>query len=124
MKLDYSPQVMDHFEHPRNFGELKKHNGSALIGNPACGDMIKIYVEIASNRIHDISFQTLGCVAAVAASSALTTLAKGKSIADARAITNRDIANYLGGLPKQKLACSNFASDALRAALDNYLQKH
>lgn len=120
MKLDYSPTVIDHFEHPRNYGELPAANGVAMIGNPSCGDTIKISLLVKNGIIDQARFQTLGCVAAVAASSALTTLIKGKTLAAAEAVTNQDVARALGGLPPQKLSCSNFAADALKAAIKNY----
>ncbi len=120
MKLDYSPTVIDHFEHPRNYGELPNANGQAMIGNPSCGDTIKISLQVKNGIIEQVKFQTLGCVAAVAASSVLTTLVKGKTITDAEKITNQNVADALGGLPKQKLSCSNFSADALRAAINNY----
>ncbi len=120
MKLDYSPTVIDHFEHPRNYGELPAANGQAMIGNPSCGDTIKISLSVKNGIIDQVAFQTLGCVAAVAASSVLTTMVKGKTVAEAEKVTNQEVADALGGLPKQKLSCSNFAADALRAAIDNY----
>jgi len=120
MKLDYSPTVIEHFEHPRNYGELSLANGVAMIGNPSCGDTIKMSLLIKNGIIEQVSFQTLGCVAAVAASSVLTTLVKNKTVAEAERVTNQDVATALGGLPVQKLSCSNFAADALKAAIKNY----
>lgn len=120
MKLEYSPTVIDHFEHPRNYGELAGANGSAMIGNPSCGDTIKISLLVKNGIIVRVAFQTLGCVAAVAASSALTTLVTGKALAEAERIDNTMVARALGGLPPQKLSCSNFAADALKAAIKDY----
>ncbi len=120
MKLDYSPTVIDHFEHPRNYGELADANGQAMIGNPSCGDTIKIYLRIKNGIIEKAAFQTLGCVAAVAASSALTILVTGKTLQQAEQITNQQVAESLGGLPAPKMSCSNFAANALHAAIQNY----
>ncbi len=120
MKIDYSERVLDHFNNPKNQGEISGADASAQVGNPVCGDMIKIDLKITDNKITDIKFQTLGCVAAVAASSAITELAMNKSVSEARNIINKDVAEYLDGMPEQKLTCSNFAADALKKALKNY----
>ncbi len=120
MKLGYSPIVIDHFKHPRNYGELPGANGQALIGNPSCGDTIKISLLIKNGIIERATFQTLGCVAAVAASSVLTTLIQGKSLKEAENISKEEVARALGGLPPQKMSCSNFSTDALHAAIANY----
>ena len=119
MGLEYNDKVKDYFENPRNFGDIPDADGIGEVGNPACGDIIKIYVKVADGQISAIKFQTLGCVAAVAASSAITEMAKGKTLEAARQITTEQVAAYLGGLPTQKLGCSNFAADALQSALDD-----
>lgn len=116
----YSKTVMDHFKSPRNVGTLEDADGVGEIGNPLCGDMMTIYLKVADEKIEDIKFQTFGCGAAIAVSSMLTEIAKGKSIEDAKKITNRDVANALEGLPKNKLHCSNLGADALKAAIKDY----
>ncbi|MFC1721576.1 iron-sulfur cluster assembly scaffold protein [Patescibacteria group bacterium] len=117
MGLEYTDKVKDHFANPRNSGDIADADGIGEVGNPTCGDIIKIYIKVTDRKIVDIKFQTLGCVAAVAASSAITELAQGKSIERASQITNQQVADYLGGLPKQKISCSNFAADALKEAI-------
>jgi nitrogen fixation NifU-like protein len=116
----YSKTVMDHFKAPRNVGTIEDADGVGEIGNPLCGDMMTIYLKVADEQIKDIKFQTFGCGAAIAVSSMLTEIAKGKSIEDAKKITNRDVANALEGLPKNKLHCSNLGADALKAAIKDY----
>jgi nitrogen fixation NifU-like protein len=116
----YSPIVMDHFKNPRNVGEIENADGVGEVGNPLCGDMMTIYLKIAEDRIQDIKFKTFGCGAAIAVSSMLTEMAKGKSLDEAREITNKDVAAALEGLPKNKLHCSNLGADALQKAIKNY----
>ena len=116
----YSKTVMDHFKNPRNVGVLDQADGVGEVGNPICGDMMTIYLKVADNHIEDIKFQTFGCGAAIAVSSMLTEMAKGKSIEDARKISNKDVAEALEGLPKNKLHCSNLGADALHIAIKNY----
>lgn len=116
----YSKTVMDHFRKPRNVGTIEDANGIGEVGNPLCGDMMTIYLKVKDDRIDDIKFQTFGCGAAIAVSSMLTELAKGKTLDEARKITNKDVANALEGLPKNKLHCSNLGADALHGAIKNY----
>jgi len=116
----YSKTVMDHFKSPRNVGVMENPDGIGEIGNPLCGDMMTIYLRIADETIKDIKFQTFGCGAAIAVSSMLTELAKGKSIEEAKKITNKDVAKALEGLPKNKLHCSNLGADALHQAIQDY----
>jgi len=116
----YSKTVMDHFRKPRNVGVMEDADGVGEIGNPLCGDMMTIYLRIKDEQIDDIKFQTFGCGAAIAVSSMLTEIAKGKSITEAKAITNKDVAEALEGLPKNKLHCSNLGADALQAAIKDY----
>lgn len=116
----YSEKVMDHFKKPRNVGVIDDADGVGEVGNPLCGDMMSIYLKIKNEVIKDIKFQTFGCGAAIAVSSMLTEIAKGKSIADAKAITNKDVAKALEGLPKNKLHCSNLGADALHLAIKDY----
>jgi len=116
----YNKTVMDHFRNPRNVGVIEKADGVGEVGNPLCGDIMTIYLKIEDERIEDIKFQTFGCGSAIAVSSMLTEIAKGKSLEDARLITNKDVAQALEGLPKNKLHCSNLGADALQMAIKNY----
>ena len=108
----YSEVVMDHFKKPRNVGEMKDADGVGEVGNPICGDMMTIYIKVKDDSIDDISFLTFGCGAAIAVSSILTEMAKGKTIKEAQKITNKSVAEALKGLPKNKLHCSNLGADA------------
>jgi len=119
----YSALVMEHFRNPRNVGEVENPDGVGEVGNPVCGDMMRITIRVRDGRLEDIKFQTLGCGAAIATSSIVTEMAKGKTLDEALAITKEDIANALGGLPPQKLHCSVLASDGLRAAIQDYYQR-
>ena len=116
----YSKTVMDHFKSPRNVGVMESPDGVGEIGNPLCGDMMSIYLQIEDDTIKDIKFQTFGCGAAIAVSSMLTELAKGKTIEEAKKISNKDVAKALEGLPKNKLHCSNLGADALHMAIKDY----
>jgi nitrogen fixation NifU-like protein len=119
----YSKTVMDHFKNPRNVGVIEGADGVGEVGNPICGDMMTIYLKINDERIDDIKFQTFGCGAAIAVSSMLTEMAKGKSIEEAKTISNKDVADALEGLPKNKLHCSNLGADALHVAIKDYENK-
>ena len=116
----YNKVVMDHFRNPRNVGVIEDADGIGEVGNPLCGDMMTIYLKISDDHIDDIKFQTFGCGSAIAVSSMLTEIARGKSITEAKNITNKDVANALEGLPKNKLHCSNLGADALQLALKDY----
>ncbi len=116
----YSSTVMDHFKNPRNVGEIEDADGVGEVGNPLCGDMMTIYIKVENEVIQDIKFKTFGCGAAIAVSSMLTEMAKGKTIEAAKRITNRDVAQALEGLPKNKLHCSNLGADALQMAIQDY----
>lgn len=116
----YSEQVMDHFQNPRNVGDLENPDTVGEVGNPSCGDIIQLFLKINDEVIEDIKFKTFGCGAAVATSSLLTELVKGKKIEEALKISNKDIAEKLGGLPKNKMHCSNLAADALQDAIEKY----
>ena len=116
----YSETVMDHFRSPRNVGTMDDADGVGEVGNPMCGDIMTMYLNIKDDRIEDIKFQTFGCGAAIAVSSMLTEMAKGKSIEEAKKISNKDVAEALGGLPKNKLHCSNLGADALHSAIKAY----
>ncbi len=119
----YSEKVMDHFMNPRNVGEMKDADGIGEVGNPTCGDLMKIFIKVKDNVITDITFQTFGCGAAIATSSMITELAKGKTIEEALKLTRDDVAEELNGLPPIKMHCSNLSADALKAAIDDYKKK-
>jgi nitrogen fixation NifU-like protein len=117
----YNDIVMDHFSDPRNVGEIVNASGVGEIGNPVDGDKIKIFIKVVDNLLVDVKFRTFGCGAAIAASSMVTVLAMGKTLEAALNIQNEDVSEALGGLPKEKLLCSNIAADALHNAIRNYL---
>jgi len=119
----YSEKVMDHFRNPRNVGEIKEADGIGEVGNPACGDIMKIYLKVNNGIIEDIKFKTFGCGAAIATSSMVTEMVKGKSIDEALTISNRQVAEALDGLPPIKMHCSNLAADALHAAIEDYQKR-
>jgi nitrogen fixation NifU-like protein len=119
----YSEKVMEHFRNPRNMGEIPDADGVGTVGNPVCGDLMTIYIKVKDNRITDIKFKTFGCGAAIATSSMITELAKGKTLEEAMKITRGDVAESLGGLPPIKMHCSNLAADGLHAAIEDYLKK-
>ncbi len=119
----YSDIVIDHFENPRNMGEIEAADGEAQVGNPACGDVTKIFLKIRDDRIVDARFKTFGCAAAIASASMTTELIKGKSLDEALKITNEHVAKELGGLPAAKLHCSVMAEEALRTAIEDYRKK-
>lgn len=119
----YSKKVLDHFQNPRNMGEIEDADGIGTEGNPVCGDLMTIYIKVKDNRISDIKFKTFGCAAAIATSSMITELAKGKTIEEASKIGRSNVADELGGLPPIKMHCSNLAADALNKAIKDYLDK-
>lgn len=119
----YSKKVMDHFMHPRNVGEIKDADGIGEVGNPVCGDLMTFYIKVENNKIKDVKFKTFGCGAAIAVSSMVSELAKGKTIEEAMKVTNKMVVGELDGLPSQKLHCSNLGADALHKAIKNYLEK-
>lgn len=120
----YNEKVIDYFMNPRNAGGMPKANGVGEVGNARCGDVMKIYLDVDENEIiRDVKFETFGCAAAIATSSMATEMVKGRTIDEALKITNRDVANELGGLPPEKLHCSLLAEEALRAAAENYRQR-
>lgn len=124
MDEQYTEIVKDHFFNPRNVGEIKDADGVGTVGNPTCGDVMTIYIKVKDEIIIDIKFKTFGCAAAIATSSILTEMAKGKMLDEALKITRDDVANELGGLPAIKLHCSNLAADALREAIKDYRKKN
>lgn len=123
----YSKKVLEHFMHPHNQGEIKNPSGTGIVGNPTCGDVMRIYIKVKKKKkeevIEDIKFETLGCASAIATSSMVTDLAKGRTLDEALKISRDDVAEALEGLPPIKMHCSNLASEALTAAIENYRQK-
>ena len=119
----YSDKVMDHFRNPRNVGEIADADGIGEVGNPTCGDIMKIYIRVRGGVIEDIKFKTFGCGAAIATSSMVTEMVKGKSLAEAEGLSNRNVAEALDGLPPIKMHCSNLAADALHAAIEDYRKR-
>jgi len=116
----YSEKVMEHFKNPRNVGEIKDADGIGEVGNPVCGDMMTFYIKVNNNRIENVKFKTFGCGAAIAVSSIVSEMAFGKTIEEIMALTNADVAKALGGLPPNKMHCSNLGADALHKAIENY----
>ncbi|MDR2771855.1 MAG: Fe-S cluster assembly scaffold protein NifU [Elusimicrobiota bacterium] len=119
----YSDKVMDHFSNPRNVGEIEKADGVGEVGNPVCGDMMTFYIKVEGGKIADVKFKTFGCGAAIAVSSMVSEMAIGKTIDEAMALTNAAVAKELGGLPPNKMHCSNLGADALHKAIEDYLKK-
>ena len=119
----YSEKVMDHFSNPRNVGELEKPSGTGMVGNPACGDIMKLTIQVEGGVVKDVKFKTFGCGAAIATSSMVTELVKGKNLDEAEKISNSTVAEALDGLPPVKMHCSNLAADALHAAIEDYRKK-
>ncbi len=116
----YSETVMDHFNNPRNAGVIEDADGVGEVGNPVCGDMMTFYIKVKDDRLVDVKFQTFGCVAAIAVSSMVSEMAKGKHLEEALKITNKLVAETLGGLPPNKMHCSNLGAEALGLAIKNY----
>lgn len=128
MSQAYSNKVMDLFQHPKNMGEMKDPDGIGKIGNPVCGDVMEVYIKVGKDKsgkeyIKDIRVKTFGCVAAIATSSMVTEMAKGKTLEEAERISNKDIVEVVDGLPPQKVHCSVLAADALRKAIEDYRKK-
>ncbi len=119
----YSEKVMEHFMNPRNVGEIKDADGVGTVGNPVCGDLMTFYIKVQDDRLSDIKFKTFGCGAAIAVSSMVSEMAKGKTLSEAGKITNRMVADELEGLPANKMHCSNLGADALHAAIEDYERK-
>jgi len=120
----YNETVMDHFQNPRNVGEIADASGVGEVGNVVCGDILRVYIKVKDDRLEDVKYMTFGCGAAVASGSMMTTLAKGKTVEEAMQLTNKDVAQALGGLPPQKMHCSNLAADALHKAIEDWQQKN
>jgi nitrogen fixation NifU-like protein len=119
----YSEKVMDHFTNPRNVGEIENADGVGLVGNPVCGDVMKLFIKVEDGKIADVKFKTFGCGAAIATSSMVTEMVKGKTLEEALAISNKAVAEALDGLPPNKMHCSNLAADALHKAIEDYQDK-
>jgi len=119
----YTEKVMDHFSNPRNVGEIKDANGVGEVGNAKCGDIMRIYLQVEDDIIKDVKFKTFGCGAAIATSSMVTEMVKGKTLTEALEISNQAVADALGGLPPAKMHCSNLAADALHEAIKDYMRK-
>ncbi len=119
----YSDIVLDHFQHPRNVGIISEADAAAAMESPVCGDLMEIYLDIEDDHIRDAKFRTFGCGAAIASSSMATEMVKGKSLAEALALTDEDVARALGGLPEQKMHCSNLAASTIHKAIRQYLEK-
>ena len=122
-QVGYSKKVMEHFMNPKNVGVIENPDGYGKVGNPICGDVMEIFIKVKDDIISDIKFKTFGCGSAIATSSMITELAKGKTLDEAIKITKGDVAESLNGLPKKKMHCSNLAADGLRAAIKDYLKK-
>jgi len=119
----YSETVMDHFMNPRNVGEIEDADGIGEVGNPVCGDMMTFYIKVDDDRLSDVKFKTFGCGAAIAVSSMVSEMAKGKTLDEAMQIGRKDVADQLGGLPDNKMHCSNLGADALHKAIEDYRNK-
>ncbi|EMR75228.1 FeS cluster assembly scaffold protein NifU [Thermoplasmatales archaeon SCGC AB-540-F20] len=121
--VGYSKKVMEHFMNPKNVGVIENPDGYGKVGNPICGDVMELFIRVKDGIIADIKFKTFGCGSAIATSSMITELAKGKTVDDALKITRKDVADELDGLPPQKMHCSNLAADALSEAIKDYKSK-
>lgn len=119
----YNEKVIEHFKNPKNVGEIKDADGVGEVGNPVCGDMMTFYIKVENNKLIDIKYKTFGCVAAIAVSSMISEMAIGKTIDEVLEISNKMVAEALGGLPPNKYHCSNLGADALKAAIEDYKKK-
>ncbi len=120
----YSDKVMEHFSNPRNIGEIENADGVGEVGNPVCGDMMSFYIKVEDDKISAIKYKTFGCVAAIAVSSMVSEMALGKTLAEAKTITKKSVAESLDGLPKEKLHCSNLGADALAKEIEDFEKKN
>ena len=119
----YNEKVLDHFQNPRHTGEIENPDGVGSVGNPNCGDVMKLYIKVENNIIVDIKYKTFGCAAAIATSSVACEMVMGKTLEEAEKLTKEDIVNMLNGLPEEKIHCSMMAPDAIRAAIEDYRGK-
>ncbi len=122
--MEYSEKVMREFMNPSNMGKIEDADGIGKVGNPVCGDVMWIYIKVKDGRIADVKFQTFGCVAAIATSSMVTKLVKGKTVEEALEITNKAVAEALDGLPPIKMHCSLLAEEGIKAAIEDYMRRH
>ena len=122
--MEYSELVIVHFQNPRNVGIIEEADGVGKMVSPVCGDLMEIYIKVYNNHIADIKFRTFGCGAAIASGSMASEMIKGKSLAEAEALTDEDVAQALGGLPEKKMHCSNLAASTLHKAIEDYRNKH
>ena len=122
--MEYSELVIEHFQNPRNVGVIEDADGVGKMDSPVCGDLMEIYIKVDNNHIADIKFRTFGCGAAIASGSMASEIIKGKSLAEAEALTDEDVAKALGGLPEKKMHCSNLAASTLHKAIEDYRNKH
>jgi len=123
MEFKYSDKVMDHFENPRNVGKIEDADGVGTVGNPTCGDVMRLYIKVENGIVTDVKFQTFGCGAAIATSSMLTEMVKGKTVEEAMRISNKAVAEALDGLPPVKMHCSNLAEEGMVAAIKDYYER-
>jgi len=123
MEFKYSEKVMDHFENPRNVGKIEDADGVGTVGNPTCGDVMRLYIKVENGIVTDVKFQTFGCGAAIATSSMLTEMVKGKTVEEAMKISNKAVADALDGLPPVKMHCSNLAEEGMVAAIKDYYER-
>jgi nitrogen fixation NifU-like protein len=119
----YSEKVLEHYQNPRNVGQIEDADGTGVVGNPVCGDTMMITIKVRDGRIEDVKFKTFGCAAAIATSSMVTELVKGKTVEEALAVTNRQVADALDGLPPVKMHCSMLAEEAIKAAIEDYRER-
>ena len=119
----YNEKVLEHYQNPRNVGKIEDADGTGVVGNPVCGDMMMITIKVQDDRIEDIKFKTFGCGAAIATTSMVTELVKGKTFEEALQVTNRDVAEALDGLPPVKMHCSLLAEEAIKAAIEDYRER-
>ena len=122
--MEYSELVIEHFQNPHNVGTIEDADGVGKMGSPVCGDLMEIYIKVNNNHIADIKFRTFGCGAAIASGSMASEMIKGKTLAEAEALTDEDVAKALGGLPEKKMHCSNLAASTLHKAIEDYRNKH
>ncbi|HID62952.1 MAG TPA: Fe-S cluster assembly scaffold protein NifU [Anaerolineae bacterium] len=122
--MEYSELVIEHFQNPRNVGVIEDADGVGKMGSPVCGDLMEIYIKVNNSHIADIKFRTFGCGAAIASGSMASEMIKGKTLAEAEALTDEDVARALGGLPEKKMHCSNLAASTLHKAIEDYRHKH
>jgi nitrogen fixation NifU-like protein len=119
----YSQEVMDHFSNPRNVGEIEDADGIGEVGNPVCGDMMTFYIKVKDDKLEEVKYKTFGCVAAIAVSSKVSEMTRGKTLVEAKSITKKAVAEALDGLPKEKMHCSNLGAQALNDAIKDYEEK-